>query len=61
MKIYYYKYTIDLNPGYALAYYWLGEAYGKLGRNAEACEAFKMAEKLGDIQAISKRIWHCNQ
>lgn len=59
--IYYYRYTIDLNPGYALAYYWLGEAYGKLGRNAEACEVFKMAEKLGDIQAISKRIWHCNQ
>ena len=60
-SIYYYKFAIDLDPGYALAYYWLGDACAQLGRHAEACESFKMAEKLGEVKAISKRIWHCSQ
>jgi tetratricopeptide (TPR) repeat protein len=59
--IYYYKYAVDLKPDYIKAHYWLGEAYGKLGMNAEACESLKIAEKLGDVRAISKRLWYCNQ
>jgi tetratricopeptide (TPR) repeat protein len=57
--IYYYKYAIDIKPDYTKAYYWLGKAYAKVEMNKEACEAFKMAEKLGDIKAISEKIWYC--
>lgn len=57
--VYYYKYAIDLKPDYTKAYYWLGDSYSKLGMTAEACEMFKMAEKLGDVRAISQRLWYC--
>ncbi len=57
--IYYYKYAIDIKANYTKAHYWLGEAYAKLGMNTEACESFKMAEKLGDVKAISQRLWYC--
>jgi tetratricopeptide (TPR) repeat protein len=59
--IFYYKYAIDIKPDYVKAHYWLGEAYAKLGMHAEACESFKIAERLGEVKAISQRIWHCNQ
>ena len=55
----YYKYAIDIKPNYAKAYYGLGSVYAKLEMNTEACEAFKMADKLGDVMAISKRLWYC--
>ncbi len=57
--VYYYKYAVNIKPDYTKAHYWLGECYGKLGMNKEACEAFKIAEKLGDIKAISQRLWYC--
>ena len=57
--VYYYKYAIDIKPDYTKAYFWLGDSYSKLGMNAEACEMFKMAEKLGDVRAISQRLWFC--
>ncbi len=58
--IYYYKFATDLKPDYTKAHYWLGECYSKLGMNTEACESFKIAEKLGDVRAISQRLWYCN-
>jgi tetratricopeptide (TPR) repeat protein len=57
--IYYYKYAIDIKPDYTKAHYWLGNAYAKLGMNAEACESFKIAEQLGEVKAISQRLWYC--
>ncbi len=58
--VFYYKYAINIKPDYVKAYYWLGECYSKLGLNKEACEAYTMADKLGEVRAISKKIWHCN-
>lgn len=58
-SIYYYKYAINLKPDYLKAYFYLGNCYEELNMNKEACEAYTQAEKLGEIKAMSKRIWLC--
>jgi len=55
-----YTKCIKFDYYYKKAYMARAELYYKKGEKQEACEDYKMAERLGDGAAISKRILTCN-
>lgn len=43
--------TIELNPEYAEAYYYRGNAYNRIGEYQQAIKDFKVAARLGNKKA----------
>ena len=52
--------AIQQNPTYVKAFLARADAYLQLNDKMKACEDYKIAEKLGDGAAISKRLFTCN-